>query len=315
MKKRYLISALIVLSIASVFIGVKEISFLDIVNLRDDKIQILFLSRLPRLISIIVAGIGMSISGLIMQQITQNKFVSPTTAATIDSAKLGILVSLIIFSTSSTLTKMIVSFIFALAGSFLFMAILKKLKFKNAIIIPLLGIMLGNVIDSITTFFAYRYDLVQNISSWLQGNFSMIIKGRYELLYISIPLVFVAFMYANKFTLAGMGKDFSTNLGLNYNRVVNIGIAIVALISSIVVITVGRIPFLGLIIPNIVTMYQGDNLKKNLLPTALFGAVFLLFCDILGRLLIYPYEISIGLTVGVIGSFIFLYLLVRRNAQ
>lgn len=315
MKKRYLILALVVLSIVSVFIGVKEISFIDILNLKDDKMQILLLSRVPRLISIIVAGIGMSISGLIMQQITQNKFVSPTTAATIDSAKLGILVSLIIFSTSSTLTKMIVSFVFALAGSFLFMAILKKIKFKNAIIIPLLGIMLGNVIDSITTFFAYRYDLVQNISSWLQGNFSMVIKGRYELLYISIPLVFIAFMYANKFTLAGMGEDFSTNLGLNYNRVVNIGISIVALISSIVVITVGRIPFLGLIIPNIVTMYQGDNLKENILPTALFGAVFLLFCDVLGRLIIYPYEISIGLTVGVIGSFIFLYLLVRRNAQ
>lgn len=315
MKKRYLILALVILSIVSVFIGVKEISFLDIISLRSDKIQILLLSRLPRLISIIVAGIGMSISGLIMQQITQNKFVSPTTAATIDSAKLGILVSLIIFSTSSTLTKMIISFIFALAGSFLFMAILKKLKFKNAIIIPLLGIMLGNVIDSITTFFAYRYDLVQNISSWLQGNFSMVIKGRYELLYISIPLVFIAFMYANKFTLAGMGEDFSTNLGLNYNRVVSIGISIVALIASIVVITVGRIPFLGLIIPNIVTMYQGDNLKKNILPTALFGAVFLLFCDILGRIIIYPYEISIGLTVGVIGSFIFLYLLVRRNTR
>lgn len=315
MKKRYLILVLIILSIASIFIGVKEISLLDIVNLRADKIQILFLSRLPRLMSIIVAGIGMSISGLIMQQITQNKFVSPTTAATIDSAKFGILVSLIVFSASSTLTKMVVSFIFALAGSFLFMALLKKLKLENTIIIPLLGIMLGNVIDSITTFFAYRYDLVQNISSWLQGSFSMIIKGRYELLYISIPLVFIAFMYANKFTLAGMGEDFSTNLGLNYNRVVNIGISIVALITSIVVITVGRIPFLGLIVPNIITMYQGDNLKKNILPTALFGAVFLLFCDILGRLIIYPYEISIGLTVGVIGSFIFLYLLLRRNAK
>ncbi|WIV13404.1 ABC transporter permease [Proteiniborus sp. MB09-C3] len=314
MKKRYLIPALIILSIASIFIGVKEISFLDILNLRDDKIQILLLSRLPRLISIIAAGIGMSISGLIMQQITQNKFVSPTTAATIDSAKLGILVSLIIFSAANTFTKMIVSFVFSLAGSFLFMTILKKLKYKNAIIIPLLGIMLGKVIDSVTTFFAYKYDLVQNISSWLQGSFSMVIKGRYELLYISIPLVFIAFMYANKFTLAGMGEDFSTNLGLNYNSVVNIGISIVALISSIVVITVGKIPFLGLVIPNIVTMYQGDNLKKNILPTALFGAVFLLFCDILGRLIIYPYEIPIGLTVGVIGSLIFLYLLlVRRN--
>lgn len=314
MKKRYLIIALIVLSIVSIFVGVKNISPLDIFYLGEQETQIMVLSRIPRLISIIVAGMGMSISGLIMQQITQNKFVSPTTAATIDSAKLGILVSLILFSTSSTLTKMLISFVFALCGSFLFMAVLKKIKYKNAVIIPLLGIMLGNVIGSVTTFFAYRYDLIQNISSWMQGNFSMVIKGRYELLYVSIPLVIVAFLYANKFTLAGMGEDFSVNLGLNYNRVVNIGIAIVALISAIVVITVGQIPFLGLIVPNIVTMYTGDNLKKNILPTGLFGAIFLLICDIFGRLIIYPYEVSIGLTVGVIGSCIFLYLLVRRNA-
>ena len=315
MKRKYLRLSLFVLSIASLFIGVKEISPLDIFHLGEDKIQILILARIPRLISIIVAGMGMSISGLIMQQISQNKFVSPTTAATIDSAKLGILVSLILFSGANTFSKMTISFIFALGGSFLFMGILKRIKYKNVVMVPLLGIMLGNIIDSITTFLAYRYDLVQNISSWMQGNFSMIIKGRYELLYLSIPLVLVAYIYANKFTLAGMGEDFSTNLGLNYNTIVNLGISIVALISSLVVITVGKIPFLGLIIPNIVTMYQGDNLKKNIFPTALFGAIFLLFCDILGRLLIFPYEISIGLTVGVIGSFIFLYLLVRRNAQ
>ena len=314
MKKRYLLFVLIILSVVSIFIGVKEISLSDIFYLRNDKIQILFLSRFPRLISIIAAGIGMSISGLIMQQITQNKFVSPTTAATIDSAKLGILVSLILFSTVSVFTKMLISFIFALGGSFLFMVILKKIKYKNAVIVPLLGIMLGSIIDSMATFLAYKYDLVQNVSSWLQGDFSMVIKGRYELLYISIPLVFIAFLYANKFTLAGMGEDFSINLGLNYNKVVNLGISIVALITSVVVITVGKIPFLGLIIPNIVTMYQGDNLKNNLVPTALFGAVFLLFCDILGRIIIYPYEISIGLTAGVLGSLIFIYLLIRRNA-
>lgn len=313
MKKRYLFLILIILSITSIFIGVKDLSPLDILYLRADKIQILFLSRLPRLISIIIAGIGMSIGGLIMQQITQNKFVSPTTAGTIDSARLGILVSLILFSTASTLTKMMVAFVFALVGSFLFMIILKKIKYKNAILIPLLGIMFGSIIDSITTFFAYRYDLIQNISSWLQGSFSMIVKGRYELLYISIPLLIFAFLYANKFTLAGMGQDFSTNLGLNYNRIVSLGIAIVALITSIVVITVGKIPFLGLIIPNIITMYQGDNLKKSILPTALFGASFLLFCDILGRLIIYPYEISIGLTAGILGSLIFIYLLTRRS--
>lgn len=313
MKKRYLFTALIILSFISLFIGVTNISLLDILRFEDEKVQILLISRVPRLVSIIVAGISMSMGGLIMQQLTRNKFVSPTTAATVDSARLGILVSLLLFSASSSIIKMLVSFIFALAGTFLFLKIMKRIKFKNSIFIPLVGIMLGNIIDSITTFFAYRFDLVQNISSWLQGDFSMVIKGRYELLYLSIPLVIIAFLYANKFTVAGMGEDFSSNLGLDYNKVVNIGLIIVALSTSLVVITVGRMPFLGLIIPNIVTIYQGDHLKKNLIPTALLGAVFLLFCDILGRVIIYPYEISIGLTVGVIGSFVFLYLLLRGD--
>ncbi|KFN01472.1 ABC transporter permease [Bacillus clarus] len=314
MKKRYLFIMLIVLSIASIFIGVKDISLKDILHWDQDKMQIVFISRLPRLISIIVAGVSLSISGLIMQQLSRNKFVSPTTAGTMDSAKLGVLVSLMLFTTASPLEKMLVAFVFALAGTFLFMQILKRIKFKDAIFIPLVGIMFGNIISSITTFFAYKYDLIQNINSWLQGDFSMIMKGRYEILYLSIPLVIIAFLYANRFTVAGMGEDFAANLGMNYNRVLNIGLIIVSLISALVVLTVGMIPFLGLIIPNIVSIYRGDNLKNSLPHTALLGAVFVLACDILGRVVIYPYEISIGLTVGVIGSGIFLYLLMRRNA-
>jgi len=313
MKGHYLLIALIVLSLISLFIGVKEVSIKGVINLEYDELRILLLSRIPRLLSIIVAGMGISISGLIMQSITQNKFVSPTTAGTIDSAKLGILVSLIAYSNSSTIIKMLISFVFALGGSFLFLGILKKVKHRGAVIIPLVGIMLGSVVDSITTFFAYRNDMIQNITAWLQGDFSMIIKGRYELLYVTIPFVILAFLYANRFTLAGMGEDISTNLGLNYNRIVGIGLVIVSIISASVVITVGRIPFLGLIIPNIISIYRGDNLNTNIVPTILMGSSFLLFCDILGRLIIYPYEIPISLTVGVLGSIIFLYLLFKGN--
>ncbi|MGO5058241.1 ABC transporter permease [Clostridium sporogenes] len=311
MRKRYLILALIILSICSIFIGVKDISFVDIFNSDDVKLKVLLISRIPRLISIIVVGGSMSIAGLIMQQISRNKFVSPDTASTVDSAKLGILVALMIFPSATLTEKMIVSFIFSLLGTFLFMKILKKIKVENSIFIPLVGIMLGNIIDSITTFFAYKYNLIQSIASWLQGDFSLIIKGNYELIYLSLPIVVIAFIYANKFTVAGMGEDFSKNLGVNYNRIINIGLVIVALISSLVVITVGKIPFLGLIVPNIVTLYKGDNLKNSLYSTALLGAVFLLGCDILGRLIIYPYEISIGL----VGSTVFLYLLFRRNGN
>ncbi|RUR96736.1 hypothetical protein EFW57_03634 [Bacillus velezensis] len=194
------------------------------------------------------------------------------------------------------------------------MKILERIKFNDAIFIPLVGLMLGNIVSSIATFIAYKYDLIQNLSSWLQGDFSLVVKGRYELLYLSIPLVIIAYVYADKFTVAGMGESFSVNLGLKYKRVVNIGLIIVSLIASLVILTVGMLPFLGLIIPNMVSIYKGDNLRSSLPHTALLGAVFVLFCDILGRVIIFPYEISIGLMVGVIGSGIFLYMLLRRKA-
>lgn len=313
MKKKYLIPLFIILCMSSIFIGVQNISITDIMQWNYSKMNIIILTRLPRLISIVVAGVGMSVGGVIMQQISNNKFVSPSTAATVDSAKLGVLVSMLLFSSATLMQKMMTAFIFALLGTFVFMKILKTIKMKNVVFIPLVGIMVGNVIGSMTDFFAYKNNLIQSMGTFLQGDFSMIIKGNYELLYLTIPLLILALLYANKFTIIGMGEDISSNLGINYNKVANIGVIIVALISALVVITVGNIPFIGLIVPNIVSIFKGDNLSKNIWDTALFGAIFVLACDIIGRLVIHPYEVPISLTVGVTGSIIFLYLIFRRN--
>lgn len=313
MKKKYLIPLFVILALISLFIGAQNITLMEVLQWNSNKMNIMILARLPRLISIVVAGVGMSIGGVIMQQISNNKFVSPSTAATVDSAKLGVLVSMLLFSSATLMQKMITAFVFALLGTFVFMRILKTIKMKNAIFIPLVGIMVGNIIGSMTDFFAYKNNLMQSMGTFLQGNFSMIIKGNYELLYLTIPLLIIAILYANKFTIIGMGEDISSNLGINYNGVANIGIIIVALISALVVITVGNIPFIGLIVPNIVSIFKGDNISKNIWDTALFGAIFVLACDIIGRLVIYPYEVPISLTVGVIGSVIFLYLIFRRN--
>jgi iron complex transport system permease protein len=314
MKKRYLFIALIILSFISLFIGVTDLTPLELFQMSDEQAKIFWSSRIPRLASILIAGVAMSISGLIMQQLSHNKFVSPTTAGTMDSARFGILMSMMFFTAASPLLKMGLAFVFALLGTFIFMKILDKVKFKDAVFIPLVGLMFGNIVSSITTFFAYKNDLIQNMASWLQGNFSLIVKGQYELIYISIPLVLISYLFANKFTVAGMGEEFAINLGLNYKTIVNIGLSLVAMMASVVILTAGMIPFLGLIIPNIVSIYNGDHLQKNLSHTALLGAVFILACDIFGRLIIYPYEIPIGLTVGVIGSVTFIYLLLRRKA-
>lgn len=313
MKFYQLILVFAVLAVLSLFVGVQDLSAMDLFHLTKEESQTLFFSRFPRLLSIIMAGMSLSICGLIMQQITRNKFVSPTTAGTMDWARLGVLISLLVFASASPLLKMSIAFIFSLAGNLLFMRILDRIKFNDTIYIPLVGLMLGSIVSSLATFIAYKYDLIQNLSSWLQGDFSLVVKGRYELLYLSIPLLIVAYLYADKFTVAGMGESFSINLGVKYKQIVNIGLVIVSLITSITILTVGMLPFLGLIIPNIVSIYRGDHLRKSLPHTALLGAVFVLACDILGRVIIFPYEISIGLMVGVIGSAIFLFMLIRRG--
>ena len=78
------------------------------------------------------------------------------------------------------------AFVFALVGTLIFMKILDKVKYKDAVFIPFVGLMFGNIVGSITTFFAYKNDLNSKLESWLHGNFS-IVRGQYELIYFSIP--------------------------------------------------------------------------------------------------------------------------------
>lgn len=314
MKIRYLLPITIVLAVISLFVGAYNISPKDLLDFQSEEAQIFYISRIPRLMAILLAGAGMSIAGLIMQSLSRNKFVSPTTAGTLDATRLGILMSMLFFTNATYFQKISFAFVFALAGTFLFMQILNRIKFKDAVFIPLIGLMFGNILSSITTFFAYRADIIQNISAWLMGDFSLIMQGRYELLYISLPVLILSYVYAQRFTVAGMGEDFAKNLGLSYKSIVNLGLILVALVSTTVVLTVGMIPFLGLIIPNIVSIFKGDNLSKTIPHTALLGMSFLLACDILGRVIKYPYEIPINLTVGVIGSAIFLLMLFRGKA-
>ncbi|EAH8148912.1 ABC transporter permease [Campylobacter jejuni] len=308
-----LLILLVVFGIISLFIGVIRINLDDIFSLSATQLEIILLTRIPRLIAILLTGMSLSICGLIMQQLTQNKFVSPTTAGTMDCAKLGILISLIFFAGASFFTQALIASIFALLGSCIFIQILRKIKLKDVIFVPLIGLMFGGIINAITTFFAYALNYIQNIQGWLQGSMANVMQGNYELLYISLPLFILAYFLAHKITIAGMGEDLALNLGVSYNTILFLGLIIVSIITSVVIVSVGVIPFLGLIIPNLVAIYRGDNLKKNLIYIALCGALFLLVCDIISRLVIFPFEMPLSITTGVLGSLIFIFLLLKRK--
>ena len=254
----------------------------------------------------------MSTAGLIMQQLCMNKFVSPTTGATISSAQLGILLALVFLPESTLLGRAVFAFVAAILGTWIFVWFVQKIRFKDVVLVPLVGIMFGNVIGGITSFIAYQYEMNQALSTWLVGHFSMVLRGRYEIVYLTVPLVVLAFVFANHFNIVGIGKEFSQNLGVPYNLVFFMGLTIAAMITASVVVVVGSISYIGLIVPNIVTMFKGDKIRGTLADTALFGALFVLVCDMISRVVIAPYELPIELIVGILGSILFVGLLLYR---
>ena len=307
-----LAAVLVLCSVLSLFIGVVNFSVSDVLNGNWEALEILVLSRLPRLLAILCTGMGMSVAGLIMQQLCMNKFVSPTTGATISSAQLGILFAFLFMPGSTLWVRAGFAFVSAIAGTWIFVAFIQRIQFKDVVMVPLVGIMFGNVIGGITNYLAYKYEMTQALSSWLVGHFSLVMKGRYELVILVVPLVLAAFLFANHFNIVGMGKDFSKNLGVPYNAVLFLGLTIAATITASIVVVAGSISYVGLIVPNLVTMFKGDKLRGTLADTALFGALFVLVCDMLGRIVIAPYELPIELIVGILGSLIFIGLLWMR---
>ncbi len=277
-----------------------------------EQLKILVVSRLPRLLAILCTGVGMSVAGLIMQQLCMNKFVSPTTGATISSAQFGILLALLFMPNSTLWGRALFAFAAAILGTWIFVWFIQRITFKDVVMVPLVGIMFGNVISGVTNFLAYKFEMTQALSTWLVGHFSLVLRGRYELVYLVVPLVIIAFIFANHFNIVGMGKDFSKNLGVHYNFVLFMGLTISAVITASVVVVVGSISYIGLIVPNVVAMFKGDKIRGTLADTALFGALFVLVCDMLGRVVIAPYELPIELIVGILGSLLFIGLLFYR---
>jgi len=300
------------MSFASLFVGVLDMDLSGLLAGNTDQWLTLLASRLPRLLAILCTGAGMSVAGLIMQQLCMNKFVSPTTGATIQSAQLGVLIAMVFVPAAGIWGRSLFAFAAATLGTWVFVWFIQRIQFKDVVMVPLVGIMFGNVVTGVTNFIAFQYDMNQALSTWLVGHFSLVLRGRYELVFLAVPLVIAAFVFSNHFNIVGMGKDFSKNLGVHCNAVLFGGLTIAELITAAIVSTVGSISYIGLIVPNIVAMFKGDKIRGTLVDTALFGALFVLGCDLLARTVIAPYELPIELIVGIVGSLVFIMLLVYR---
>ena len=277
--------------------------------------DIFLITRVPRTLALVLSGSAMAMCGLIMQLLTQNKFVEPSTTGTTEWASLGLITVMILFPTAGLVPRMIGAIIFALIGTLVFFAFLERVSLKSSLIVPIVGIMLGAVVGSLTTFIALETDTLQSLGIWFTGSFTGLVRGRYELLFLVLLVLVAAFIVADRFTVAGLGKDVATNVGLNYRAVVFLGVFLVSVATGIVTVIVGRLPFLGLIVPNMVSMIRGDDLRSNLPWVMLLGVWVVTVCDLIARTIIAPFEMPVSVVLGIIGAAVFLALIVRRNRR
>lgn len=297
----------IILAIASVFTGAYDI-FKE-----GNYFEMVFITRIPRTLALMLSAVAMSLSGIVMQLISQNKLVEPTTTGTIEWAGLGLVLVYILIPKPSLLQRMTGAIIASFIGSMVFFYLLRNIKLKSSLFVPIVGIMLGAVVSAISTFIGLEFNMTQVIEVWFQGSFAPVQRGRYEYLFFIIIITIAIYMYADKLTIAGLGEDISTNLGLNYKQIILRANILVALACGIVSAVIGNIPFLGLIVPNIVSLYRGDNLRENIPWVCLVSMMVMLIADIISRTIIAPFELPVSLILGSAGSIIFIIILLNMR--
>ncbi|WP_394195266.1 iron chelate uptake ABC transporter family permease subunit [Microbacterium foliorum] len=303
------ILVVVALLVVSLFTGVYDIAGAA------DGVEMFQITRVPRTIALVLAGAAMAMAGLVMQLLTQNRFVEPTTTGTTEWAGLGLLTVMVLVPNPSIPLRMTGAIIAAFIGTMVFFAFLRRVSLRSSLIVPIVGIMLGAVVGSVSTYFALVTDSLQAIGVWFAGSFTSVLRGQYEMLWIVAVVGVVVFIVADRLTIAGLGEEIATNVGVDYNRVILLGTVLIAVITGVVTVVVGNLPFLGLIVPNIVSMVRGDDLRSNLPWVCLLGIAIVTVCDIIGRTIIMPFEVPVSLILGIVGAIVFILLLLRQRRR
>jgi len=298
-------SLLVVLSGVSLGVGVGNVFSGDAAA----NLDLVLSSRLPRTLAVVLTGASLAIAGLVMQSLVRNRFVDPMISGTGQSAALGILAITIL----APATSILVASAAACIGTALFLRLVRQLPPEDPYVVALFAIVYGGIIGALATALAWHYDLLQFLDVWMSGEFSGIMRGRYEILWLIAAVMVAAWWVADRLTILSLGQATATGLGLDFKATLRVGLLIVSIVSGLTVATVGALPFVGLVVPASVARLLGDDVRRAIPLVALGGAVLVLVSDICGRLIRFPYEIPAGTVMGVVGAAAFLLLIFNRS--
>lgn len=332
MKKTSRIPALILVSspffialaiLLSILYGAKDISALTawqaFTAFDENNVdhQIILTSRLPRVAAALLVGSFLAVAGAIMQGITRNYLASPSLMGVNDGSAFVITIALVFFPNLPNYQMIILSMIGSALGAGLVFGFGSLIKNGlSPVRLAIIGTVIGTFLSSIATAIAMYFQVSQTVSVWYNSKIHMVDPN---LLWISIPFgvtgLLLALFASKAITIASLGEDIAIGLGLKTTLIKGISMLSVVLLTGTAVALVGKIAFVGLVIPHITKFIVGVDYRFVIPCSAVIGAVFLAVCDLVSRFINFPFETPIGVVTAIIGVPFFLYLIRTRGGE
>lgn len=297
----------------------KEVVFDAIFNFDESNVDHIIIrnNRLPRSTAVLVVGGFLAIAGSIMQGITRNYLASPSLMGVNDGSAFLITIAMVFYPGLSNGSLILVSIIGSVIGAVLVLGIGSSIKNGlSPVRLAIIGTIVGSFLSSLGSAIAMYFQVSQSISSWYNTKVHTVNS---DLLKIIIPIgvigIIVAIIIAKDITISSLGEDIAISLGQRTNIVKYLSMGAVVLLTATSVALVGKIAFVGLVIPNITRMIVGHDYKYIIPYSLIGGAFFLGLCDLLSRYIAFPFETPIGTVTAFIGVPFFLYMIKTKGGS
>ena len=279
--------------------------------------NIIITSRLPRVVAALLVGAFLAISGALMQGMTRNYLASPSIMGVTDGAAFVITLSMVFLPGMSSIGMVLCSMIGSALGAgivFGFGSLLQN--GLSPVRLAIIGTVIGTFLSSVSAAMASYFQISQNVSFWFNAKLDQVDPN---IIKITIPFgiigIVLALFISKSITILSLGEEVSINLGQRTKLVKATAILSVIFLTGTAVALVGKVGFVGLIIPHITRFIIGVDYKWILPCAGVIGGVFLALCDVLSRFVNYPFETPIGVVTSLIGIPFFLYLIRTRGGE
>jgi len=281
--------------------------------------QIFFVARLPRVLAAALVGGGLAAAGVVFQALLRNPLASPDTLGVSAGAALGATLA-IAFRADFTVLSISAVPLASFAGSLGALAIVFGLssarrRGASTMILLLAGVTLTTLLSAIVAFVQYLADVTQTFQTvrWMMG--SLDVAGYAPIAIALAPLAIAGAGFATLpriLDLMSLGADQAATRGVDTVRAERVALVSASLSTGAAVSLGGPVPFVGIIVPHLVRLIVGADHRLVLPAAVLFGAAFLIACDLVARTALAPVELPVGIITAVIGGPVFLWLLFRR---